>query len=44
MMHRQLAEAEQREAGAAPEVIRLTIGLEDPEDIINDLSQALELC
>jgi len=44
MMHRQLGEAEQREAGAAPEVIRLTIGLEDPKDIINDLSQALDKC
>merc|ERR1719379_2283773 len=37
MMHRQLKEDEQRAAGAAPEVIRLTVGLEDPEDIINDL-------
>jgi O-acetylhomoserine (thiol)-lyase len=44
MMHRQLSEADQREAGAAPEVIRLTIGLEDPEDIIKDLSQALDQC
>jgi len=42
MMHRQLSEAEQRECGAAPEVIRLTVGLEDPQDIINDLSQALD--
>jgi O-acetylhomoserine (thiol)-lyase len=44
MMHRQLKEEEQRAAGAAPEVIRLTIGLEDPEDIINDLAQALDQC
>lgn len=42
MMHRQLSEAQQREAGAAPETIRLTIGIEDAQDIINDLSQALD--
>merc|ERR1711988_2084056 len=42
MMHRQLSEAQQREAGADPEVIRLTIGIEDVQDIINDLSQALD--
>lgn len=42
MMHRQLNEQQQREAGAAPEVLRLTIGIEDAEDIINDLKQALE--
>lgn len=42
MMHRQLTEQQQREAGAAPEVIRLTIGIEDADDIINDLKQALE--
>merc|ERR1712224_861524 len=41
MMHRQLTEDQQRAAGASPEVVRLTIGLEDPEDIINDLNQAL---
>merc|ERR1719217_1839213 len=44
MMHRQLPEDQQREAGAAPEVIRLTVGLEDPDDIIEDLSQALDQC
>jgi O-acetylhomoserine (thiol)-lyase len=42
MMHRQLTEEQQREAGAAPEVIRLTIGIEDAQDIIADLKQALE--
>merc|ERR1719387_2349053 len=42
MMHRQLGPEEQKAAGASPEVVRLTIGLEDPEDIINDLKQALE--
>merc|ERR1719487_2266106 len=42
MMHRQLSEEQQRAAGASPEVIRLTIGIEDAQDIINDLDQALE--
>merc|ERR1719298_177597 len=41
MMHRQLSEEQQRDAGAAPEVIRLTIGIEDAQDIINDLDLAL---
>ncbi len=39
--HRQLTEAQQIAAGAAPDVVRLSIGLEDPEDIIADLDQAL---
>ncbi|MBR5072336.1 MAG: O-acetylhomoserine aminocarboxypropyltransferase/cysteine synthase [Bacteroidales bacterium] len=40
--HRQLSEEQLREAGIAPDLMRLSIGLEDPEDIINDLSQAIE--
>ena len=40
--HRQLAEAEQIAAGAAPNLVRLSIGLEDPADIIADLDQALD--
>jgi len=43
MMHRQLSEEQQRAAGASPEVIRMTIGIEDAQDIINDLKQALEV-
>lgn len=39
--HRQLTEAEQVAAGAAPDLVRLSIGLEDPADIIADLDQAL---
>ncbi|ROU00241.1 O-acetylhomoserine aminocarboxypropyltransferase/cysteine synthase family protein [Histidinibacterium lentulum] len=39
--HRQLTEAQQVAAGAAPDVVRLSIGIEDPEDIIADLEQAL---
>ena len=39
--HRQLSEDQQRAAGAAPEVVRISIGIEDPKDIITDLDQAL---
>ena len=40
--HRQLSDEQLREAGIAPDLMRLSIGLEDPEDIINDLGQAIE--
>jgi O-acetylhomoserine (thiol)-lyase len=39
--HRQLPEAQQVAAGAGPDVVRLSIGLENAEDIIADLDQAL---
>ncbi|MFN7003165.1 MAG: O-acetylhomoserine aminocarboxypropyltransferase/cysteine synthase family protein [Roseinatronobacter sp.] len=39
--HRQLTETQQIAAGAAPDVVRLSIGLEDADDIIADLDQAL---
>ncbi len=39
--HRQLSEAEQKQVGVAPEMIRLSVGIEDIEDIIADLDQAL---
>ncbi len=39
--HRQLTEKQQISAGAGPDVVRLSIGLEDAEDIIADLDQAL---
>ena len=39
--HRQLTEAQQMTAGAGPDVVRLSIGLEDPEDLFADLDQAL---
>jgi O-acetylhomoserine (thiol)-lyase len=41
MMHSQLTEQQQKDAGADPTVIRMTIGIEDVQDIINDLDQAL---
>jgi O-acetylhomoserine (thiol)-lyase len=40
--HRQLSEDEQRAAGVAPEMIRLSVGLETLDDILWDLDQALE--
>ena len=39
--HQQLSEAEQRAAGVTPDYIRVSVGLEDAEDIIADLDQAL---
>lgn len=39
--HRQLADDAKIAAGAGPDVVRLSIGLEDVEDIIGDLEQAL---
>jgi O-acetylhomoserine (thiol)-lyase len=39
--HSQLSEEEQRETGVNPEYIRLSIGLENVEDIKNDINQAL---
>ena len=40
--HRQLSDEQLRAAGIAPDLIRLSIGLEDVEDIIGDLEQALQ--
>lgn len=39
--HRQLSDAQLIEAGVAPDLIRLSVGIEDPADIIADLEQAL---
>ena len=39
--HSQLTEEQLVAAGAGPEVIRVSIGLEDPEDLIADLDQAM---
>lgn len=40
--HRQLSDQQLREAGVAPDLIRLSVGIEDPGDIIADLEQALQ--
>jgi len=42
MMHSQLTKEQQEAAGADPSVIRMTIGIEDEQDIINDLDQAIK--
>lgn len=39
--HRQLSEQQLKEAGIAPDLIRLSIGIEDADDLIDDLRQAL---
>ena len=39
--HRQLSEAQQEAAGVARDAVRLSIGIEDPKDLIADLDQAL---
>ena len=38
--HRQLGDAELAEAGLSPGMIRVSIGLEDPEDLVADLANA----
>jgi O-acetylhomoserine (thiol)-lyase len=40
--HQQLSEDEQRDTGTTPELVRLSIGIEDVRDIISDLDQAIE--
>ncbi len=39
--HQQLSEAEQRSTGVTPDLVRLSVGIEDVRDIIADLDQAL---
>lgn len=38
--HSQLTEQQQRESGLTPDLIRLSVGIESIEDILNDLEQA----
>ena len=40
--HQQLTPEEQESTGVTPDLIRLSIGLEDVEDIIADIDQALD--
>ncbi len=40
--HRQLTDEQLREAGIAPDLIRFSVGIENADDIIADLSQALD--
>ncbi len=39
--HQQLTDDQLRDAGVPPDLVRISVGLEDPEDIIWDLDQAL---
>ena len=39
--HRQLSDEQLLEAGVAPDLIRLSVGIEDVEDILDDIRQAL---
>ncbi len=39
--HQQLTEEEQRAAGVTPEMVRLSVGIEDVRDVVADLDQAL---
>jgi O-acetylhomoserine (thiol)-lyase len=40
--HRQLTPEEQNKAGVTPEMIRLSVGIEHIDDIVDDLEQALD--
>jgi O-acetylhomoserine (thiol)-lyase len=40
--HRQLTPEEQQKVGVTPEMIRLSVGIEHIDDILEDLTQALE--
>ena len=40
--HRQLSDEQLRKAGIAPDLIRLSVGIEDVEDILDDIRQALD--
>jgi O-acetylhomoserine (thiol)-lyase len=39
--HSQLTEEQQREGGITPELVRLSVGIEHPDDLLADLDQAL---
>ena len=41
--HRQLSDEQLIEAGVAPDLMRLSVGIEDAEDLIADIEQALQL-
>ena len=38
----QMSDEQLREAGVAPDLIRLSVGIENPDDILADIDQALE--
>lgn len=40
--HRQMTDEQLKEAGVQPDLIRFSVGIENAEDIIADIAQALE--
>jgi O-acetylhomoserine (thiol)-lyase len=40
--HAQLSEAEQRASGVTPDLVRLSVGIEDADDVLTDLDRAIE--
>jgi len=40
--HAQLSEADQRASGVTPDLVRLSVGIEDPADIVADLDRAID--
>lgn len=40
--HRQMTDEQLRQAGIAPDLIRLSVGIEDADDILDDIKQALD--
>jgi O-acetylhomoserine (thiol)-lyase len=40
--HRQMSDEELLAAGVSPDLVRLSVGLESRDDLIEDLSQALD--
>ena len=41
--HEQLSEAEREDAGVTADLIRISVGIEDAEDLIRDLDRALSV-
>ena len=39
--HRQMTEEQLKEAGISPDLIRLSVGIENVDDLIEDLAQAI---
>jgi O-acetylhomoserine (thiol)-lyase len=39
--HQQLTDQQLQDAGVPPDLVRISVGLEDPDDILWDLDQAL---
>jgi cystathionine gamma-lyase len=42
MSHASIPEAQRRAAGITPQLVRLSVGIEDAADLIADLDQALD--